>query len=71
MVLVHFLLCSCPVFPTPFIEETLPNPGVYFCLLWQIVVDHNGVGLSLGSLFCSTDLQEVIPLQIKQMEFIF
>ena len=31
-------------------------PTVGFCLFCQILIDHKGVGLFLGSLFCSTDL---------------
>ena len=48
-----FFACTCPVFPTPFIKETVFSPlyGVY-----QIWIDHKGVGLFLGSLFCCIDL---------------
>ena len=43
--------CSCPVFPTPFIEElSLP-----YSLCYRLII-HTSVGFFLSSVFCSIDL---------------
>ena len=53
MVQFHPFACSCPVFPTPFIEEAV-FPSLF--ILYHRLVDHRSVGLFFYSLFCSIDL---------------
>ena len=46
------LMCnSCPIFPTPTVEETVFS-SLYFC--WRLI-DHRCLGLFLGCIFCSLD----------------
>ena len=44
---------SCPVFPSPFIEEAVFSPLVYSCFHCHRCIAHISVGSFLGSLFCS------------------
>ena len=50
-----FFPCSYPVFPVPFVEETV-FPTWYSCLLWYRVINHRCMGLFLGFVSCSIDL---------------
>ena len=51
----HSFACGCPIFPSPFIEET-PFPVVYSWFLCHKSIDHICMCLFLGSLFCSINL---------------
>ena len=53
----HSFACVYPVFPTPFIEETILSPFfVYPWLLYHKLMDHIGIHLFLSPLFCSIAL---------------
>ena len=49
-----FFVCTCPIFPMTIIEEIVFT--VRCCILCQMLIDHEGMGLFLGSLFCSNNL---------------
>ena len=49
-------ICSCPVFPVPFIEETVLSRNVYACLLCHRLIDHRCMSLFLGFPSCFIDL---------------
>ena len=49
-----FFVCTCPIFPMTIIEEIVFT--VRCCILCQMLIDHEGMGLFLGSLFYSVDL---------------
>ena len=53
MIKFHFLACSCPALPAPFVEEAIFCSILYCCPLCQILIDYRNLGLFLGSLFCS------------------
>ena len=48
-------VCICPIFPRPFIEQSILTHCM-FVLLCEILIDYKGMGLFLVSQFCSTDL---------------
>ena len=62
---------KCPILSlcnTSFANSTYWIDSLYHivcsCLLCQILIDHKGVGLFLGSLFCSIDLYGIfMPVQ--------
>ena len=49
----HSFACSYPIFPAPFIEETVFFSTGCFFLLCQRLVDHKVEGPFLESVFCS------------------
>ena len=51
----------------PLIEETVFSP-LYSCFLCHRLVNHRGLGLFLGFLFCSTDLY--LFKQISQLSYL-
>ena len=53
MVEFHSFVYNCPIFPAPFIEETVFFPTGCFFLLCQRLVAHRAEGPFLGSLFFS------------------
>ena len=56
MVEFHSSVYSCPIFPAPFIEDTVFSSTGCFFLLCRRLVDYRVEGPFLGSLFCSIDL---------------
>ena len=57
MVQFHSFACGCPVFPTPFIGDT-----VFYWLLCHKLIDNIGMSLFLGSLCYSINHMSVFML---------
>ena len=57
MVQFHSSACGCPIFPAPFIEETVLFPVDSLSCFCRILVDHKVEGPFLGSLSCSIDIR--------------
>ena len=58
-----FIFCTyLPHFPQTIYWIDYLYPIVCPCLLCQILIDHKGVDLFLGSLFCSIDLSVFTPV---------
>ena len=53
---LHSSACSCPVFPTPFIEEIVFSPTTHSGFLSCRFINQLSTGLFLASLFYSIDL---------------
>ena len=55
LVQFHSSACSCPVFPAPFVGETVFPIYITYLLCWRLI-DHIIVDLFLGSLLCSINI---------------